>query len=125
FHTELFTYRAAGVTFRSPAVPARLPARIAAPVVSVSGLDTYPIIQPAARPATSVLSPAVVTSSCPGSDAVQQSVGGYQAGDLAAAAAYDFQSLIDANDDARGEVLGLVEFSNYNHGDVAHYQTCY
>jgi hypothetical protein len=125
FHTRIYAYQAGGVIFRAPAGPVKLPARIAASVASVSGLDTYPIIRPAARPATSVLSQTAVTSSCAGSNDVQQALGGYQPGDLAAAGAYDFQSLIDANDDARGETLALVEFSTYSHSDVAHYQGCY
>ena len=66
FDTHLGTYIAAGTTFRSPTTSPQLPAGIAAGVVSVSGLDTYPTIHPAVARPRSAASPAVITASCQG-----------------------------------------------------------
>ena len=57
FHTQLGTYRSSGVTFRSPTTTPQLPVSIASAVQNVSGLDTYPVSQPAVSPATNATVP--------------------------------------------------------------------
>jgi len=124
FGVRLRTYAAGRVVFRSPNGPPTLPATLAAEVQSVSGLDTYPLLRPATAGTRHVHPHAL--SDCAEADAAQTTFPfAYQPADLAGASAYDFQSLLDAGSDGTGEELALVEFSNYDTTDVAHYQSCY
>jgi hypothetical protein len=127
FRTRLNAYRAGRVLFRSPSSQPSLPAAIASHVEVVDGLDTYPVARPLdSRPAHSGSAiPHVITSSCAGSTAVHNSTGGYEPGDLAGVAAYDFQSLLDTSNNGSGEVIDMLEFSNDNPADIATYQSCY
>jgi kumamolisin len=112
------------MAFRAPASALTLPAAIASWVEVVDGLDTFPAAAPLTSRRPSPV-PHTITSSCPGSTTVQTADGGYQPGDLAGAAAYDFQSLLDAGRDGSGEVIDMLEFSNDNPSDVSTYQGCY
>ncbi len=126
FGTQLSTYRAHGVTFRSPESVPTLPAAIAPQVAAVSGLDTYPTAQPLlTRGASAGGASAHSLSSCAAGQSVHNSYGGYQPGDLAAGNGYDYQSLLNAGNDGGGEVLALVEFSDYSPTAVSTFQSCY
>ena len=125
FDTHLGTYIAAGTTFRSPTTSPQLPAGIAAGVVSVSGLDTYPTIHPAVARPRSAASPAVITASCPEPGIIESFFGFYQPADFASSTGYNFQALLDGGADGSGDALALVEFSNYSQADESAYQSCY
>ncbi len=125
FDTHLGAYATRNTRFRSPTTPPKLPARIASAIVSVSGLDTYPTIHPAAARTRAAASPAVITASCQAPDIIESFIGGYQPADFASSAGYDFQSVLDGGSDGGGDALALVEFSNYSQSDEDAYQSCY
>ena len=123
FATQLVAYRASGVNFRAPSSAPSLPQSLASGVAAVTGLDTYPLAHTMAAPRLA-LSSQVVTG-CAESLAVHNSWGGYEPGNLADAKAYDSQPLLDQLHDGSGNSLALIEFSNYDGGPVAAYQSCY
>ncbi len=123
FATQLVAYRASGVNFRAPSSAPSLPQSLASGVAAVTGLDTYPLAHTMAAPRLA-LSSQVVTG-CAESLAVHNSWGGYEPANLADAKAYDSQPLLDQLHDGSGNSLALIEFSNYDGGPVAAYQSCY
>src|SRR5207237_7997649 len=51
--------------------------------------------------------------------------GSLEPAEIAAAGAYDSQTLLDNNNDGTGQDVALVEFSSYNANDLATFQTCH
>ena len=123
FATRLVAYRAAGVSFRAPSSVPSLPQSLATGVAAVTGLDTYPLAHSMAAPRLAPSSQ--VVTGCAESAAIRSSYGGYEPAQLAQAEAYDTQSLLDQLHDGSGNSLALIEFSNYDAGPVAAYQSCY
>ena len=122
FGVSLAQYKGAdGKTFRAPTSAVHLPASIAGKVLSVDGLSTQPLMKPLGlhRKHTH-LQPNALTG-CgephpPHSFEPQQ---------LAAAGAYNSQTLLDNTNDGRGQSIALVEFSNYAGSDLRTFQTCF
>jgi kumamolisin len=126
FGVSLARYRGAdGKTFRAPTGALRLPASIAGHVLSVDGLSTQVLVHPAGLVRKHVHVQPNALTGCAGSDSAQNNFGGFQPQDLAAAGAYDSQTLLDSGNDGTGESIALVEFSNYNHNRLGIFQTCY
>lgn len=122
FGVELRLYRDShGRVFRAPTGPLRLPAGLTGKVAAVHGLDTFARYRPAAE-----FSPNAVTPSptC-GASGFQSSEGGYLPADLAAAGAYNYQTLLDAGFDGTGERIAFVEFSSYRRADVTKFKDCF
>ncbi len=126
FGVTLANYRlASGIGYRAPSGAVHLPASIAPHVLSVDGLSTLPLEQPAGvkhanqQPNTSL-------NDCAGADNAQNGTGALQPQDLAAANAYDSQPLVTGGERRQrsgrraGRVLEL-------HGRLTtrRYQTCY
>jgi len=122
FGVHLALYRRAdGRVFHAPTGPARLPSTLAGQVVAVEGLDDAARVHPAAASHVSPASPP-----CAGASAFEAGdPTAYLPSELAAAGAYDFQSLLDGGYDGTGESMAFVEFSNYNHADLAAFDACY
>lgn len=101
-------------------------ARIAQPPPSLSGIVTdvegpggSPALQPLSAPSQQPVVP-----QCSGPGQVQAEDGGYLPKQLASSAGYRIQPLLHAGFDGSGEALAVVEFSGYDPGDVATYQSC-
>ncbi len=133
FGVSLARYRGAdGDAFRAPTSAVHLPASIAGHVLSVDGLSTQALMHPAGIHVKHTrLQPNALTG-CPGSDNIQNTFSGtFQPQDLAAAGAYNSQTLLDAGNDGSGESIALVEFSNTalsSTGAAKHlatFQTCF
>jgi subtilase family serine protease len=126
FGVSLARYRGAdGKTFRAPTGALRLPASIAGHVLSVDGLSTQVLVHPAGlvRKHTQQLPNAL--TGCSGSDTIQNNFGGFQPQDLAAAGAYNSQTLLDGGFDGTGETIALVEFSGGNANALKAFRNCY
>jgi len=127
FGVQLARYRLHdGTAYRAPTGAIHLPPALAADVITVSGLSTLPLMQPAGlHRAAAKHQPHVTVGDCVDADSTQGSnPGSLQPNDLAGANGYDSQSLLNAGSDGTGENVALVEFSNYADSDQATYQTC-
>jgi subtilase family serine protease len=125
FGVSLARYRGAdGKTFRAPASAVRLPAAIAGQVLSVEGLSTQALMHPAglARIHTH-LQPNALTG-CTGSNN-RDRASTFEPQELAAAGAYNSQTLLDTGNDGSGQSIALVEFSSYNGLHLKHFQGCF
>jgi subtilase family serine protease len=122
FGVSLAQYRGAdGKTFRAPTSAVRLPASIAGRVLSVDGLSTQPLMHPAGIHVKHAhLQPNALTG-C----GEPHPTGTFEPQDLAAAGAYDSQTLLDTGKDGSGESIALVEFSNSSSGGLRAFQTCF
>ena len=121
FGVQLAQYRGAdGKAFRAPTSALHLPAAIAGDVLSVDGLSTQALMQPAGLHAKHThLQPNALTG-CSGSNSVQTTnPATFQPQDLAAAGAYNSQTLLDSGNDGSGQSIALVEFSATNSGGLA------
>jgi kumamolisin len=126
FGVSLARYRGAeGGTFRAPTGAVHLPASLAGHVLSVDGLSTQVLMHPAGIHAKHTYQAPNALTGCTDSDFFQNNFGGFQPQDLAAAGAYDSQTLLDGGFDGTGESIALVEFSNTNHGHLSTFKNCY
>jgi kumamolisin len=125
FGVTLAQYRGTdGKTFRAPTSAVHLPASLEGHVLSVDGLSTQPLMHPAGITRKHAhLSPHALTG-CPGSNGAQIA-GTFQPQDLAAAGAYNSQTLLDSGNDGSGQSIALVEFSATNSGGLAAFKACY
>jgi pro-kumamolisin-like protein/subtilase family protein len=122
FGVDLALYRDAhGRSFRAASGPVRLPAALVDKVAAVDGLDDLARYRPAQSVATHAITP---TAGC-GAAAFQSDNGGYLPADLAAAGAYNYESLLDATYDGTGESIAFIEFSDYRHADVDKFKQCF
>jgi subtilase family serine protease len=125
FGVSLARYRGAdGTTFRAPTGALHLPASIAGRVLYVDGLSTQALNHPAGlvRKHTH-LQPNALTG-CTNANNVDSS-NSFEPQELAAANAYNSQTLLDNGDDGTGESIALVEFSSYNGLHLKHFQSCF
>jgi subtilase family serine protease len=129
FGVSLQNYRLAdGTDYRAPSAAIHLPSALAARVITVSGLSTLPLEQPAGLHRSSGSRTPTVgpVTGCTGSnDAQTNNSGSLQPADLDGVNGYDSAPLLAAGDDGTGENVALVEFSSYVATDQSIYQTCY
>jgi subtilase family serine protease len=127
FGVSLAQYRGAdGKTFRAPTSAVHLPASIAGQVLSVDGLSTQVLMHPAGIHAKHTHLQPNALSGCTQSNNLQTLFPGtFQPQDLAAAGAYDSQTLLDAGNDGSGESIALVEFSGGNANAFNAFTHCY
>jgi subtilase family serine protease len=121
FGVDISRYRSpSGREFRAADGAVKLPAGLAPLVEDVSGLDTALRLQ---RHTTIVQPHVAVPTGCTGSNHAQNTYGGYQPVDLAAA--YNHDDLLTAGGDGTNQLIGLVEFTNYRATDITTYRNCY
>jgi subtilase family serine protease len=125
FGVTLANYRlASGITYRAPSGAVHLPAALVSRVIAVDGLSTLPLEQPAG--VKHAKQQPHISPGAPCGQAMSAHTGGsLLPAQLAAANAYDSQTLLNNNDDGTGENVALVEFSNYASGDPVAYQSCF
>jgi subtilase family serine protease len=130
FGVSLQNYRLAdGTSYRAPSGAIHLPAALATRVITVDGLNTLPLEQPAGlhHRAGSKLTPktSVVTGCTASNNAQSANPGSLQPADLDGTHGYNSAPLLGVGGDGTGENVALVEFSNYQNSDQATYQSCY
>jgi subtilase family serine protease len=125
FGVSLAQYRGGdGKTFRAPTGAVRLPASIAGHVLSVDGLSTQVLVHPAGLVRKHTNQQPNALTGCPGSNGVDDS-SSFEPQELAAAGAYDSQTLLDTGNDGSGQSIALVEFSSTRSGGLAAFKACY
>ncbi len=128
--TRLADGRVARFAPEQPSVPSGL----APSVAGVVGLSTVAAPQPQLVPSTgpgTVAStsapagpaPAAVAATGPGSCSSAAGIGGYTAGQLAAA--YGLDSLYRSGLDGTGQTIGIYELEPYTPSDIGTYESCY
>jgi subtilase family serine protease len=127
FGVSLARYRGAdGATFRAPTGAVRLPASIAGHVLSVDGLSTQVLVHPAGLVRKHTQQQPNALTGCTQTNNLQTLFPNtFQPQDLAAAGAYDSQTLLDGGFDGTGESIALVEFSGGNANALKTFRTCY
>jgi subtilase family serine protease len=126
FGVSLAQYRGAdGRTFRAPTGAVHLPASIAGHVLYVDGLSTQVRVHPAGLVRKHAHLQPNALNDCVVADNFQNSFGGFQPQDLAAAGAYNSQTLLDNFNDGTGESIALVEFSGGNANALSRFTNCY
>jgi len=122
FGVSLAQYQGAnGRTFRAPTSAIHLPASIAGDVLSVDGLSTQPLMHPLGLHRKHTQQQPNALTGC-GEPHPANTLEPQQ---LAAANAYDSQSLLDTSNDGHGQSIALVEFSNYVQNDLDTFQNCF
>ena len=111
-----------GTAFRAPVTEPKLPSRLATDVTSISGLDTSNRAEPRAVAKANTVDP---QPGCTGPGVMHGTQGALLPSELAGASGYNFQPLLDQGADGSGEKIAFVEFSYYNHPDIASYQACF
>ena len=111
-----------GTVFRAPVTEPKLPTRLATGVTSISGLDTSNRAEPRVVAQPNAVDPQL---GCTGPGAMHGTQGALLPSQLAGADGYNFQPLLDQSADGSGEKIAFVEFSYYNHPDIASYQACF
>ncbi|HEX5248642.1 MAG TPA: S53 family peptidase [Gaiellales bacterium] len=122
FGVSLAQYKGAnGKTFRAPTSAIHLPASIAGDVLSVDGLSTQPLMHPMGlhRKRTHLQPNALTGCGEP------HPPNTFEPQQLAAANAYNSQSLLDTSNDGHGQSIALVEFSNFVQNDLDQFQNCF
>ena len=134
FGVGLRTYTdARGITYQAPSRNVRLPKGIASVVQSVAGLDSSLKLHPHYQVAKHVRRygprcqdrrrAATPSGGCTKARDEQTSAGaGYLPQDLAALTGYNHDALVSGGNDGTGQLIGFVEFSNYNQADPLHFK---
>lgn len=107
FGTPLYTFKRGGTTFRANASALRLPGPVAPRIVSVSGLDSRPVVQPQSHIGSG-------TSNTPT---------GYGPSDLERL--YDTAPLIAGGVNGSGQTIAIASFADFNNAVVATYTSQY
>ena len=129
FGVSLGNYRLSdGTAYRAPSGAIHVPATLAAHVITVDGLNTLPLEQPAGLSTPGRTRSHAQYGRPERLHRLEQrrrrsNPGSLQPADLAGPHAYNSAPLLAAGGDGTGENVALVEFSNYHNSDQSTYQT--